>query len=119
MYFLLQKKYDEYPSILYSVKDKGKIIHMILKYLEDNDIRAIIPTQDFEPLTLGVGKYLVEENKNEYIEYEVIDTGIIRSYMEFSKINRLNVVNYEVREEVDDTDDVSATMKELLVRYGS
>lgn len=117
-YFLLRKKYDKFPEIISSTKHKKKIIHLILHYMEKNQITMLVKQQDFDALTLGEGKVLVEQSPQEYFLYEIVNTGIIRSYYEFSKIDRLNVVEFDFIEDQEDlTDDITATMSELLKRY--
>jgi hypothetical protein len=117
-YFLLRKKYNEFPNIISSTKNKNKVIHMVLHYMEKEGIQMLVKKHDFDPLTLGEGKVLVEQSAQEYFLYEIVNTGYIRDYMEFSKIDRVNVIEFDMlNDEEDLTDDITATMKELLVRY--
>ena len=115
-FLLLEKKYDEFPTVQYSVAERANSFHMIIKYIEDNNIKTVLDMVDFKPHVLGVGSYLVRVAKDEYIVYDVANTGIIRDYFEFCKINRVNIVEFDITDKISDIDDVSILMKELKLK---
>lgn len=116
-YFLLRKKYDKYPEIISSTKHKNKIIHMVLHYMEKEDIQSLVKKEDFKPYELKDGLVLVEDTPHEYLLYEVKNTGYVFNYYEWSKIDRLNVIEFDLLDDTNDDDTITSTMKELLVRY--
>lgn len=118
MFFLLEKKFNEFPTILYSCKGYADKYSLILKYFEDKKIKEIVENKNFKPFQSGAGLYLVRDDKNinEYIVYEVVNTGYVRDYYEFVKTDRVCIVEFEPTDRVSDDDTVSTVMKELVIK---
>lgn len=118
MFFLLEKKFSDYASIKYSVKEKADCFSMIIKYISENKIKSLVDENKFDPWNTGEGLHLVRSEKkpNEYIVYEVINNGYVRDYYSFCKVDRVNIVEFEITDKVDDADNMTVAMKELLLK---
>jgi hypothetical protein len=118
MFFLIEKKFDEFSKILYSCKDAKNKFSLVLKYYEEKKIKEVVENKDFKPWESGTGLYLVRDDKNtdEYIVYQVCNTGYLRDYFEFVKTTRVNIVEFKPTDKVDDSDTKTTVMKELLIK---
>jgi len=118
MFFLLEKGYNEFSKILYSCKNQKDKYSLVLKYYQEKKIKEIVENKNFRPWESGEGLYLVQDDKNtdEYVVYQVCNTGYLRDYFEFVKTDRLNIVEFEPTDKVDDSDTKTTVMKELLVK---
>lgn len=115
-FFLLRKKYNKFPEILYSCKDARDRYKMILKFVEENKIVSVCESKEFKVHEAGVGLHLVKTGDNEWVSKEIVNTGYLFDYYEFSKIDRINIVEFDVVNNVDDLDDMSIAMKELVLK---
>ena len=116
-YFLIRKKYDKFPEVLYSCRDSRDRYKMILKYCDEHKIKSVCdsPTE-FKPHEAREGLHLIKINNDEYVSKEVVNTGIVFDYWAMSKIDRINIVGFEVVDDVNDLDDMSVAMKELKMK---
>ena len=97
-YGLILKEYNKYPKVLYTCKEQKDAVKLVLKYYIDNGLAGIIKHKEFKPNELGAGRWLVADNKDntEYLEYQVVNSGWVRDYFEFWKVNRLNIVEIDI-----------------------
>jgi len=118
MFFLLEKGYNEFSKILYSCKNQKDKYSLVLKYYEEKGIKEIVENKNFRPWESREGIFLVQDDKNtdEYIVYQVCNTGYLRDYFEFVKTTRVNIVEFEPTDKVDDSDTKTTVMKELLIK---
>jgi hypothetical protein len=91
---------------------------MLLDYYTKREITKILKPSEFNPIALADGRYIVNilNSKTEFIEYEIINTGWVRDYKEWNKINKLNIVEVELSK--TDRDDKSIVMTELTSKVG-
>ena len=103
---------------MYSCKNAKDKYSLILKYHEEKGIKEIVENKNFKPWESGEGLYLVQDDKikDEYIVYQVANTGYLRDYFEFVKTDRVNIVEFEPTDKVDDSDTKTTVMKELKVK---
>jgi hypothetical protein len=114
--FLILKDKDEYPKILYSVKDPKDKYSMLLKLTQDFNIVKIISNRDFKPLEItSKGLYLVGDG-GEFVVYEFANTGFLRDYWEYVKGERINIVDFDVVDVVSDADTKTNVLNELLLK---
>lgn len=116
-FFLLRKKYNEFPEILYSCKDARDRYKMILKFVEENKIKSVCDSpSEFKPHEAGEGLHLVKTGDDEWVSKENVNTGYLFDYWQLSKIDRINIVGFEVVDDVNDLDGKSIIMKELVLK---
>jgi hypothetical protein len=90
---------------------------MILKFCEENKIVSVSESpSEFKPHEVGEGIHLVKTGDNEWVSKEIVNTGYLFDYWQLSKIDRINIVEFDVVNNVDDLDDKSITMKELKLK---
>ena len=97
-YGLIVRDFNEYPKVLHTCKEKKDGIKLVLKYLVDNGIAGIVKESEFNPSSLGCGKWLVSVNADntKYLEYQIINTGWVRDYFHYFTTSELNIVEINV-----------------------
>ena len=114
--FLILKDKNEYPKILYSVKDPKDKYSMLLKLTKELNIIKIISNRDFKPLEITTeGLYLVGDG-GEFDVYEFANTGYVRDYWEYVKGEKINIVEFDVVDVVSDADTKTNVLDELLLK---
>ena len=115
-FFLVKKSYDKFPEILYSCKDPRDKYTLILKYVDEHKIKSVCEKTEFKPHEVGEGVHLVRVGDDEFVSKEVANTGYLFDYWTMSKIDRINILEFDVQDSVSDADKLTNTMKELVLK---
>jgi hypothetical protein len=105
-----------YTEILYSCKDPRDKYTLILKYVEEHKIKSVCEKTEFKPHEVGEGIHLVRVGNDEFVSKQVVNTGYIFDYWQLSKIDRINILEFDVQDSVSDADKLTNTMKELVLK---
>ena len=116
VFVLILKEYDQFPTVIGSTKTNP--FKMVLDYFVKNNITKILKSEEFDPLKLADGKYLVsvKDSKTDFIEWEVKNIGYIFDSIATTKINRLCIREVNLLDKEND-DVMSSVMSELTARY--
>ena len=117
MFFVLKKDFDNAEEIVYNSKDKKNVIKYILNFMKENNIKNILDNGELRLPHIEVGRYVVKKNENKYEVWTVTNTGYVMDYFEYVKEKDFRVIDYTVKpDNIDDTDDVTVLMSELVAR---
>jgi len=117
MFFVLKKDFDNAEEIVYNSKNKKNVIKYILNFMKENNIKNILDSGELRLPHIEVGRYVVKKNENKYEVWTVTNTGYVMDYFEYMKEKDFRVIDYTVKpDNIDDTDDVTVLMSELVAR---
>ena len=69
VFVLIEQKTDAKPEVITVCKSNP--LQMLMKYYKINNVKHIYNKCEVDPLVLEGGKYLIQENLNEFHLYEV------------------------------------------------